>query len=328
MRVENALFCALFLAAAGCASTVVEPGHRGLLFDPKHGGLAHGVLQPGYYKHSGSARIEDFDITYSTHKEDIHTTSQEGLTLDLRLALIYRPVISELYELDTEIGLNYYDEVVGPEFRSAARGVFARHSYLDLMRNNEKIEDEIEVELRRRIRGKHVEISSITMEAVGYAPEIARAVQAKLVGEQEAIRQKAALESESIRRKAELEHQAEQAKLEADAAIRSKHTERALAEEQAAIDKVTAENDTFKAKAEAEQRKYLAQAHAAEQRAVSPLEVMIHAYDALGKLGGSGTTIMLGDWSHVPNFLFPQMAGFQTAGVSPGGGARGSAPGR
>jgi hypothetical protein len=32
---------------------------------------------------------------------------------------------------------------------------------------------------------------------------------------------------------------------------------------------------------------------------------MIHAYDALSKLGGSGTTVMLGDWSHVPQFLFP-----------------------
>ena len=29
------------------------------------------------------------------------------------------------------------------------------------------------------------------------------------------------------------------------------------------------------------------------------------AYEALGELGGSGTTIYLGDWSHAPSFLFP-----------------------
>jgi len=49
-------------------------------------------------------------------------------------------VRAELYELDTEIGTNFYDEVIGPEFRSAARGVFARHSYLDLMKRNEQVE--------------------------------------------------------------------------------------------------------------------------------------------------------------------------------------------
>ena len=53
----------------------------------------------------------------------------------------------------------------------------------------------------------------------------------------------------------------------------------------------------------------LAKAHAEEKKAESvtltPLMVMMHAYDSLAKLGGSGTNIMLGDWSRVPQFLFP-----------------------
>jgi len=54
---------------------------------------------------------------------NLQTTSIEGLTMGLKVAVIYRPIIAELYELDTEIGPLYYDEVIGPEFRSAARGV-------------------------------------------------------------------------------------------------------------------------------------------------------------------------------------------------------------
>jgi hypothetical protein len=46
--------------------------------------------------------------------------------------------------------------------------------------------------------------------------------------------------------------------------------------------------------------------------------VMLHAYDALAKLGGAGTSIMLGDWSHVPNFLFPQLPGLRLGGASGG----------
>jgi hypothetical protein len=43
------------------------------------------------------------------------------------------------------------------------------------------------------------------------------------------------------------------------------------------------------------------------------MQVEMHAYDALGKLGGTGTTIMMGDYSKLPNWLFPRVPGFQTA---------------
>src|SRR4051794_19509879 len=167
---------ALLFMASGCAYQSIEPGHRGLRFEAS-AGLRHEILQPG--KHNlgwcflrDCGRIDDFDTTYSTKKEQIHRASQEGLVLDLTLSVIYRAITSELYELDSEVGSGYYEEVIGPEFRSAARGVFARHSYTELAGKNEKIEDEVEQEARRRVRGKHVEIASITLEAINYAPEI------------------------------------------------------------------------------------------------------------------------------------------------------------
>jgi regulator of protease activity HflC (stomatin/prohibitin superfamily) len=325
----------LVALSSGCAGTVVEPGHRGLFFDPRSGGLQHDVLQPGYHRTGWYGRIDDFDVTYSTNKETIRTVSQEGLAMDLKLAVIYRPIISELYELDTEIGPNYYEEVIGPEFRSVARGVFARHSYLELQAKNEKIEDEIEAGIRRRVAGKHLEITSVTLEEIAYAPEISNAVRAKLVGEQESLKQKAALENEALKQKLELEHQAEQSKLKAEQALREKKTEQSLAEAQAQIDKVRAATDAetrvTKAKAEAQEVTLLAKAHAEERRAetvsITPLAVAMHAYDALGKLGGEGTTIMLGDWSKTPRFLFPN-GGFSPYGINPysNGGASPATP--
>ena len=191
--------------ANGCAS-VIEPGHRGLEFGRQ--GLRPDVLAPGHYYRGflgtglfWPGRIDDFDVTYSTREEKIATTSVEGLELGMDISVVFRPIISELYSLDTEIGPNYYDEVVGPEFRSTARGVFARHPYQELQRQTERLEDEIESELRRRVQGKHVEITSVTIVASSYAPDIARAVQAKLVAEQDAARQKTLLENEALRKK-------------------------------------------------------------------------------------------------------------------------------
>jgi regulator of protease activity HflC (stomatin/prohibitin superfamily) len=273
------------VAAAGCGA-VIEPGHRGLLFKPRAGGLQHDVLGPGYHRVGVYGRIDDFDVTYSTKKELLHTISQEGLSMNVRVAIIYRPVVSELYDLDTEIGPNYYDEVVGPEFRTATRGVFARHSYAEVQRINEKVEDEIEAEVRRRISGKHIEISSVTLEALDYAPEIAAARQATLVGEQDAIRRKTAQEAEAARQSAEQIHNAERAqfareqeaqkaKMEADAATMRQANELRLDTERSQHAREQAE---LKAQMDAEatlREKQNERALAEEQAAIEKVQAQI-----------------------------------------------------
>ena len=82
------------LALNGCAgqTAVVDPGHLGIVFDPMHG-VRHDAVGPGFYRLSSwcramkCPRIDDFDITFSTKKEDVATTSQEGLGLELHLAI-------------------------------------------------------------------------------------------------------------------------------------------------------------------------------------------------------------------------------------------------
>jgi regulator of protease activity HflC (stomatin/prohibitin superfamily) len=197
---------AVIVALAGCGGTVIEPGHRGLVFDAKNGGLHHEVLAPGRYR-VGSGRMVDYDVTYSTRAEPMKVLTVEGLQLDVKLAVVYRPIIAELYELESEVGPRYYDEVVGPELRSAAREAVSRHSFLDLTRGGSKLEDEIEVDVRHRIAGKHVELSSVVLESVVMPPEIIEAVRAREIAEQKALREKQEAEEKWQKEKVELEHE-------------------------------------------------------------------------------------------------------------------------
>jgi hypothetical protein len=164
--------------ASGCAGTIVQPGHRGLMFDPKEGGLKHEVLQPGYYSlrscfmSTVCSRIDDFDVTYATKKETIEATTSEGLPASVTVAVTYRPIIAELYELDAQIGPHYYDEVVAPELKSVARLSFARHSALELSHATDKLEADMETVLRKRLQGTHVEIASVTVDSFKYPPKV------------------------------------------------------------------------------------------------------------------------------------------------------------
>ncbi len=234
------------------------------------------VLPPDKYKLGWcfiactANRIDDFDVTYSTRTERIRTKSSEGLDLDLTLSVIYRPIVAELYELDTEIGTTYYEEVIGPEFRSAARGVFARHSYAELQKKNESIENEVESEVRRRTSGKHVEISSVTLEAVTYAPEIAEKIRERIAGEQDAARQQAAITWEGERQRLQLQKEAETARFKAEQQLVALETQKKVTQAETEMASMRAEADAKKkillAKADAEAAIFAAKARAEEKR--------------------------------------------------------------
>jgi prohibitin 1 len=386
----------------GCAGATIQPGHRAVYFDPSDGGVRHEVISPGWVRLScpfwkpdeQCPRVEDFDVTYQTSDSQFHVLSREGLPMDVQIAVTYRPIVSELYQLDTELGHRYFDKVIGPEFRNAAIGVFSKESYQDLQRQNGDIEAKIQKRLQERLKGKHLEVSSVFIQHVTYDPKILQEQQKEVVSRQvtetenqllenDALRKKRELELSAENKKLELETAAEQSKLELkyqveqkkykaeqkkleleaeteqkkmeltaqdeqkkmtlktdlelsklqiqkdtdeskfrlESALRNKQVERKVTLEQAQIDKLKAQGAAATHLAEAtgdsQARIAEAKATAAENRAeaetVTPMHVMMHAYDALGHLGGSNTSIMLGDWSKLPTWLFPRVPAFQGA---------------
>jgi hypothetical protein len=159
----------LLALVTACSYATIQPGHRGL--------RDREVLSTGQYRIGAFCfvhrcnHIDDFDVTFSTNHEDaLHATSNDGASLEVGFSLIHRPIVVELYELRAEIGGTNYDryvrDAIVPEARIAAIEVLARHSALELVKSKVVIEDEIESELRRRVRGQHIEISSITIEHV------------------------------------------------------------------------------------------------------------------------------------------------------------------
>jgi regulator of protease activity HflC (stomatin/prohibitin superfamily) len=164
----------IVLPALGCTFQTIDPGHAGLAYAP-NAGLQRTVIPSSrvllghFCALHACTRIYDFDITYSTTREEIRTAAVgDEPAITVRMNVIYRPIISELYELATEVGTNdnYYNKVVGPELRSAAGALLAGRAVGDLATHKERVEDDIENDVRRRINGKHVELASITIESI------------------------------------------------------------------------------------------------------------------------------------------------------------------
>jgi regulator of protease activity HflC (stomatin/prohibitin superfamily) len=169
MRLPLLVIPAVFSLLA-CSTTTVEPGHRALVFAPDRGGLQHDVLNPGVYSVQRGTRLEDFDVTFARRDLPVRATTRDGTPVRADLTVVYRPVVAELYQLETEEGPGYYEHVIVPELLGAARGVLERSSKDDELAHVSKLDASIEQAARRATAGKHVEIAQVVVDRIEVAP--------------------------------------------------------------------------------------------------------------------------------------------------------------
>jgi regulator of protease activity HflC (stomatin/prohibitin superfamily) len=160
----------LVFCTIACSTATVDPGHRALVFAPDRGGLQREVLSPGVYHLHGGERVEDFDVTYARRELPIRATTRDGTPVEADLTVVYRPIISELYSLETDEGPRYFDHVIAPELLGAARGVLERSSKDEDLARTSKLDDSLELAAKRATVGKHVEIEQVVIDKIEVAP--------------------------------------------------------------------------------------------------------------------------------------------------------------
>jgi len=160
----------LVFTAMACSTATIEPGHRALVFAPDRGGLQREVLSPGVYHLHGGDRIEDFDVTYARRDLPVRATTRDGAPVQADLTIVYRPILAELYQLETEEGPKYYDHVIAPQALDAARGVLEHSTRDEELARVSRLDAALEQAVRRATAGKHVEIAQVVVDHIEIAP--------------------------------------------------------------------------------------------------------------------------------------------------------------
>jgi len=181
----------------GCRCPTVDSGHRGIVFKTLGGGTSREVLGEGMQV----IPIWNYVIAYDTRvhemKEQLVVLSSNGLTLRVDASVRFRPVVEELFELQTQIGPDYDQKVVAPVVRSEARKVFGRYQPEEIYSTKrEEIERQIYDEVTKALAGKHVVVEAILVRDVDLPENIKVAIQDKLAEEQASQKMKFTLDKE------------------------------------------------------------------------------------------------------------------------------------
>jgi regulator of protease activity HflC (stomatin/prohibitin superfamily) len=197
MRLALILVLAVAPFLPGCRCPTVQSGHRGIVFKTLGGGTSKEVLGEGMHFIPAWNHVIQYDTRVHEMKEQLVVLSSNGLSIRVDSSLRFRPKIEELYELQTEIGPDYDQKVIGPVVRSEARKVFGRYQPEEIYSTKrEEIERQIYDEVLKALEGKHVIVEAILVRDVELPEAIRNAIADKLAEEQRAQKMRFTLDRE------------------------------------------------------------------------------------------------------------------------------------
>lgn len=175
---------ALF-AMSATACTTIDSGEAGVLFRAFGGTEMDQVYGEGFHLVAPWNTMYVYNIKVRDAKETMDVVTSNGLTVGAEFSMRFRPLREELPLLHQKIGRLYYNEVLGPIFRSAARQVLGRYKPEEIYSTKrEAVEQEAFELIEAGIAGKHLVVEGVFMRSFQLPDQLKQAINNKLTQEQ------------------------------------------------------------------------------------------------------------------------------------------------
>jgi len=174
----------ILLLMYGCGRTV-DPGKRGLRWSPLTGGLMKESLRDGFYWRAPWNDVFTYDVRYQSFTEKVDALTADDLSVTLHAAITMSLIAEEVYFLAQEVGSNWYQQLVRPQFLSAVRGVVAQYTMVTLPERSSEIGNKIEAVMVESLKGRHLNVYSVALSEIEFSKMVLQAIEQKQAKEQE-----------------------------------------------------------------------------------------------------------------------------------------------
>ncbi|GBD89408.1 SPFH domain / Band 7 family protein [bacterium BMS3Abin04] len=175
--------------------TVVPAGTVGVV--DFLGNVSDNTLKAGVNIVNPLAKVVKFSIKTQEMKEIMNVPSEEGLSVQLEISLLYKLNPEKANEIYKTVGPNYTQIILIPQFRSVVRSVTARYQAKALYTaSREKLAGEIYDELNKLVGPRGITIESSPLRQIVLPPGLTKSIEEKLQAEQESQRMEFVLNKE------------------------------------------------------------------------------------------------------------------------------------
>jgi regulator of protease activity HflC (stomatin/prohibitin superfamily) len=148
-------------------------------------GLEKESLKNGFYWRAPWNDVFEYDVRYQSFSEKIDALTADDLSVTLRVVITMSPIPDEIYFLAQEVGHNWYQQLVRPQFLSAVRGVVAQYAMVTLPERSSEIGNKIEAVMVESLKGRHLNIYSVALSEIEFSKMVLQAIENKQAKEQE-----------------------------------------------------------------------------------------------------------------------------------------------
>jgi prohibitin 2 len=203
----------LVVFAISNATTVVQAGTRGVV---KTFGEVTGVYDEGlHFRMPFVTNVVLVDVKTQRLVSSSSAASADLQIVTTQVVLNYRPDPLLVGDLVSEIGVDYEAKVIDPAIQESVKAATAQFTAENLIIQRPLVSDSIREVLNNRLLPRGIIVEEVSITEFNFSEEFSRAIEAKQVAEQDALR----AERELRRAQIEAQQQVARARAEAESKI-------------------------------------------------------------------------------------------------------------
>eukprot|EP00555_Chaetoceros_dichaeta_P003981 CAMPEP_0198251816 /NCGR_PEP_ID=MMETSP1447-20131203/2525_1 /TAXON_ID=420782 /ORGANISM="Chaetoceros dichaeta, Strain CCMP1751" /LENGTH=280 /DNA_ID=CAMNT_0043936917 /DNA_START=42 /DNA_END=884 /DNA_ORIENTATION=- len=181
----------------------VDGGERAVMFDTLRGGILPDVIGEGtHFQIPVIQRPVIMDVRTRPREIPSITGTKDLQMVNIKLRVLWRPVVEELPKLYKELGIDFDERVLPSIGNEVLKSVVAQYNAEELLSKRAEVSERIKKELLKRAAQFHLTLDDVAITHLTFGREFMKAIEAKQVASQEAERQ------QWVVKKAEQERQA------------------------------------------------------------------------------------------------------------------------
>lgn len=194
------------------ATTIVDAGTRGVV---KTFGEVTGVFDEGlHFRAPFVTNVVPVDVKTQRLISESSAASRDLQIVTTQVVLNYRVDPEQVGTLVREIGTDYEAKIIDPAIQESVKAATAQFTAENLITQRPLVSESIRQVLNERLTPRGIIVEEVSITEFNFSDEFSRAIEAKQVAEQDALR------AERELRRAQIEAQQQVARAEAEAQAR------------------------------------------------------------------------------------------------------------
>lgn len=168
----------------------VDGGERAVMFDSLRGGILPNVRSEGtHLLVPVIQRPYIIDVRTKPREIPSITGTKDLQMVNIKLRVLWRPIIEELPQIIRELGLDFDERVLPSIGNEVLKSVVAQYNAEELLSKRAEVSARIKQDMIKRARHFHLEFDDVAITHLTFGKEFMRAIESKQVASQEAERQ-------------------------------------------------------------------------------------------------------------------------------------------